>query len=147
MGSSIAPAERSAWIYLVLAVVGYPVYLLLLYQGSPGVPLAEKAFVWPMIWTVAGSVVLSMVLHAVFRVYTDRDADRPDERDTAIARMGERVGSSFLIIGALGGLVLAMLDVDTFWIANAIFLGFFLSSVVSSVARVICYRGEFDLRW
>lgn len=147
MGSSIAPAERSAWISLVLAVVGYPVYLLLLHQGSPGLPLPEKAFAWPMIWTIIGSVVLSMVLHAIFRVYTDREAAKPDERDTAIARMGERVGSSFLVIGALGALVLAMLDAEAFWIANAIFLGFFLSAIVSGVARVICYRGDFDLRW
>ena len=33
-------------------------------------------------------------------------------RDKEIDRLGERVGSSFVVIGALGALVLAMVDAD-----------------------------------
>ena len=52
-------------------------------------------------------------------------------RDKEIDRLGERVGSSFVVIGGLGALVLAMLDVDCFWIANAMYLAFVLSARVS----------------
>jgi MFS family permease len=146
MASSTAPEERSAWIGLALALVGYPVYLVLLFAG-PEAPLVERPFAWPMIWTIAGSVVAAIVLNAVFRVFTDPESPKPDERDIAIARLGERVGSAFVVAGALGALALAMLEQDAFWIANAIFLGFFLSAIVGGAARVICYRGEFDPRW
>ncbi|WP_261164247.1 hypothetical protein [Microbacterium sp. Marseille-Q6965] len=146
MVTSMAPEERRAWIGLVLALVGYPVYLLLLFTG-PDVPLTERPFALPMVWTIGGSVIAAMVLHAVFRVYTDTGSPEPDERDVAIARLGERVGSAFIVAGALMALVLAMLDQDAFWIANGIFLGFFLSAVVGGIARVVCYRGEFDPRW
>ena len=35
---------------------------------------------------------------------------------------------------------LAMLEVAYFWIANAVYLAFFLSAVLGSVARIVAYR-------
>lgn len=147
MFDSAPPEERSAWIQLVLAVVGYPVYLVLLFADGVGRPLAERAFVWPMIWVVGVSIAVSMILHAVFRVYTDRDAEKPDERDLLITRWGERIGHAFVVLGAVVALVLVMLDAASFWIANAIFVGFFLSAALSSLARLFAYRKGFDPRW
>jgi len=41
---------------------------------------------------------------------------------------------------ALAGLALAMLEVEHFWIANAILAGLVLSEVVSGVTKVVLYR-------
>ena len=38
---------------------------------------------------------------------------------------------------------LAMLRVDTFWIANAIYLCFVLSALLGSIAKIGFYRGSF----
>jgi len=144
---SSPPEERSAWIMLVLAIVGYPVYLILLLTGATGAALPEADFAWPMIWTVAGSVAASVVLHALFRVYTDRDGNTRDERDRLIGRWADRAAYAFVVAGALAGLVLAMLRAEPFWIANAIFLGFFLSAALGSVAKIVAYRRGLPSRW
>ena len=37
--------------------------------------------------------------------------------------------------------VLALVEADHFWIANALFLGFFASSVLEGVTKIASYRG------
>ncbi|HWK20232.1 MAG TPA: hypothetical protein VNR37_05630 [Microbacteriaceae bacterium] len=147
MAFQSAPEERSAWIMLALAVLGYPAYLILLFAGADGRPLPEIPFAWPMIWTIVGSIAASIVLHAVFRVFTDLDSNKRDERDRQISRFSDRTGQAFVVIGALAGLALAMLEQPAFWIANAIFLGFFLSAALSSIAKGIAYRTGFNDAW
>jgi len=134
------PEERSAWIMLLLALVGYPVYLGLLFAGAGDRPLAEIPFAWPMIWTTVGSIGASIVLHALARVYTDKESNRRDERDLRINRWSAHVGLGFVVAGALAGLGLAMLGAAQFWIANAIFLGFFLSSALGAIVKIVAYR-------
>ncbi len=45
-----------------------------------------------------------------------------------------------LVAGAGGALILAMFEQDHFWIANALYVGFFVSSITSSIARLVSYR-------
>jgi hypothetical protein len=44
------------------------------------------------------------------------------------------------VIGGVAGLALAMGSADRFWIANAIYLGFTLSALVESAAKIVAYR-------
>ena len=74
-----------------------------------------------------------------------RDADRTDQRDKEIYRFGEYVGRWFVVIGAVAALVLAMAEVDHFWIANALYLAFVLSALLSSAAKLVTYRRGFQL--
>ncbi|GAA4283712.1 hypothetical protein GCM10022261_12430 [Brevibacterium daeguense] len=154
---SLAPEERSAWIMLVLAVIGYPIYLALLFTGPSGTAergstaagpeLTDLSFAGPMLWTIGGSVVVSVILHAASGVFTDGEAGGRDERDRQIGRWAELIGQSFVVTGALSGLVLAMLRADVFWIANAIYLCFFLSAILGSIAKIIAYRTGFSATW
>jgi hypothetical protein len=56
------------------------------------------------------------------------------------------MGQAFVVIGALGALVLALFDVDGFWIANVIYLCFVLSAILSSIAKIVAYRSGMP-RW
>lgn len=135
----MASEEKSVWIYLVVAIAGYATYLGLVL--SQDVPLPEADYVAPMLWTIGGAIVGSMVLHALFRVYTGPEKTQKDERDRQIARYGEYGGQAFLVAGALAALVLAILEVDHFWIGNAIYLAFVLSAVLGSIIKITAYRG------
>ena len=73
-------------------------------------------------------------------VVSPSETHRPDVRDKQIDRAGEQVGNSLVVIASLGALVLAMLQVHWFWIANAIYLGFVLSAVLASLAKLAMYR-------
>jgi hypothetical protein len=133
--------EKGTWVYLVIAVTGYTVYLsLVLPEFLGGTSVDEIDYVTAMIWTIGGAIVASIVLRILVEIVWPSGNTRGDVRDKEIDRLGERVGSAFLVIGALGALVLAMLEGGYFWIANVIYLCFVLSAILSSVTKVIVYR-------
>lgn len=136
--------ERNAWAGLVVTLVAMTVYVVVVLQEAAGGPLTEVVW-WPiMLWTIGGSIVVTIVLSILWGLAAGmRDPDgvgRSDQRDRDIARMGARVGQSFLVIAGLAVIVLCAVEADWFWIANTMFLGFALSAFVGGVASVIAYR-------
>jgi len=93
-----------------------------------------------MLWTIGGAIVVTIVLRILVEIVFPSESTRGDVRDKEIDRLGTRVGSSFVVIGALGALVLAMLEADWFWIANVIYLCFVLSALLESITRLVAYR-------
>ena len=91
------------------------------------VPIEDVDYVAPdalehrlaIVASIVGTIVVSIVW---------RDGGKKDQRDKEIDRIGEYTGQSFLVIGGLAGLILAMLEADWFWIANTLYLGFILSA-------------------
>ena len=132
--------EKSAWIYGVIAVVGYGVYLALLLTAAAA-DLTVVDYVPLMLGTVGGTIVAAIALNIAAGIASPRTATLVDERDRRIGRLGDVVGNSFVVIGAVGALVLAFVEADYFWIANTIYLGFVLSALLSAIARVVSYRG------
>jgi hypothetical protein len=119
----------------VLAIVTYSIYLVVV-LGLPG-PIDDRPYIAPLLWTIGGSIVASIVLHIFIGMFSPRTKD---QRDREIARQGDLGGQSFLVIGALGAMVLAMAEFDTFWIANALYLGFVLSAILGSIIKIGLYR-------
>ncbi|MFD9301985.1 hypothetical protein ACFWCB_04650 [Streptomyces sp. NPDC060048] len=137
--------EKRAWIMGVVAVAGYAVYLaLVLGRAGDGVPLVEVPYVAPLLWTVGGAVVAAVLLNIAAAAASPGEADVKDQRDKEIGRLGEHAGQSFLVIGAVAALILAMAGADRFWISNAIYLGFVLSAVLGSVVKLAAYRWGFQ---
>ncbi|TDK24234.1 hypothetical protein E2F48_14165 [Arthrobacter crusticola] len=134
--------EKNAWILGVIAVLGYAVYLGLLLSSDAGA-LTERPYAPIMLWTIGSGILAGIVINILVGIIAGmfrRDARRVDQRDRQIARFGDQVGQSFVVLGAVSALVLAMLKADSFWIANVIYLGFVLSAVLGSVSKVLGYR-------
>jgi len=134
--------ERTAWIMLAVAPVGYAVYLYLVLRAVGPDGLAAVDYRPALLWTVGGAIVVSIVLNIVSRMFDGGRAVK-DQRDRDISRLGEYIGQSFVVIGGVAGLILAMLRLDPFWIANAIYLCFVLSALLGSIAKIGFYRGSF----
>ena len=133
--------EKGTWLYLVVAIAGYTVYLsLVLPQLLGGVPVEDVDYVPIMLWTIGGAIVVTIVLRILVEIVFPSESTKGDVRDKEIDRLGTRVGSTFIVIGALGALVLAMLEADWFWIANVIYLCFVLSALLESITRLVAYR-------
>lgn len=133
--------EKGTWSFLVIAVLGYGVYLfLVLPQVLAGTPADAIDWVTPMLWTIGGAIVTGIIGRILVEIVSPSESTKGDIRDREIDRLGERVGNSFVIIGGVGALILAMFDVDTFWIANALYLGFVMAAVLSGITKVIAYR-------
>lgn len=96
-----------------------------------------------MLWTIGGGILAGIAINILVGIVSGmfrRDAERVDQRDRQIARSGDQVGQSFVILGAVSALVLALHEADSFWIANVIYVGFVLSAILGSATKVLGYR-------
>ncbi|WP_371494169.1 hypothetical protein OG871_03590 [Kitasatospora sp. NBC_00374] len=139
----MAVEEKRAWIMLVVAIAAYSSYLASVLGRSGDLPLAETPYVAALVWSVVAAIVVSIVLNILVAVLSPEEANTKDQRDREIHRSGEYIGQSFLAIGSVTALLLALADADQFWIANAIYLGFTLSAILGSVAKIGAYRVGF----
>jgi uncharacterized membrane protein len=138
--------EKSNWVVLVVGVPTLLVYLVVVVPQLLGQPIAEVAWVEPMIATIVVFVVANILGNVVAAASNPREADRDDERDREINRFGERVGNWLIVAGSIAALVLAMARADHFWIANAIFLGGLAGALLSAATKIAAYHGPFQ-RW
>jgi len=138
--------EKNTWLFGFIAVAGYVTYLIVLFTQAGGRPIEQTEYVVPMLATIGGAIVVGILGGIVIVIATRADRDnggKPDVRDKEIEQAGERVGNSIVVIGALGALVLAWLEVDHFWIANEIYLAFVLSALLGTMTRLGLYRRGF----
>ena len=134
--------EKQAWAMLVISVAGLGVYLTLVLAARDGQPLDEVRYQPLMLGTIGAAIVAGIITAIVFAIQANLagETDDADERDKAIDRFGTNVSQTFLVIGGLAGLLMAMAERDWFWIANTIYLGFTLSGILEGVAKVTAYR-------
>ena len=138
--------EKRAWIRLVVAVLGYSAYLAVVLGRADGRSLPEVPYAGALLWTVGGAVAASIVAEALLAIVIPGASRAKDERDREIGRLGESVGQSFVVIGAVAAMLMAMAEWDRFWIANVIYLCFVLSAILGGITKVIVYRRSFP-KW
>jgi len=134
--------EKRAWILGIASIASYAVYLVVVLGRAGGRPLAEVPYVAALLWTVGASIVATIAA-SILAAMVSKDSGK-DQRDREIGRFGEYVGHSFVVIGAVAALLLAMVRAPHFWIANAVYLAFTLSAILGSVARIFAYRRGFQ---
>ncbi|WP_199515327.1 hypothetical protein [Nucisporomicrobium flavum] len=135
----MAYVEKRAWIRLVVAVLGYTAYVIVIAGRLGGRAPADVPYRDALLWTVGLAIVASIVAEIAMGSVpgTSRDTD---ERDREIGRLGEHVGQSFVVIGAVAAMLMAMGEWDRFWIANVVYLCFVLSAILGGIAKVVVYR-------
>lgn len=136
----MAVEEKRAWALAVSAVVGYVVYVLLVLNRMDGRSLAETPYVGALLWTIGLGIVIGIASGIWFGIAARHDGLQVDERDREIGRFGDHVGQSFVVIGGISAMALAMFEVAHFWIANVLYLCFVLSALFGSMAKIAAYR-------
>ena len=132
--------QKGVWIELAVTVSVYVFYAFAVLGEVRRSSWAQADYVPLMLWTIAASIAATVIVRTVVAAISPKDAGKRDIRDRQIYRFGEYAGRWAVIAGALGGLVLATLRVEPFWIANEIYLAFFISAVVAGIAKLIGYR-------
>lgn len=136
--------EKNVWIFAAVTLVTFAIYLAVILWRAQGIPLTEVRWVGPMLWTIGGGIAASILGCVAVAVAAPGDCGKKDERDREIHRFGEYVGQCFLAIGGVSALVLAMLEADHFWIANAVYVCFVLSALLGSATKLFAYRCGFQ---
>ena len=132
--------EKRAWIMLVVSAAAYAAYAAVILSRAGGHPLAGVPYAAALLWTVGAATAASVAAETALGIVNRGDSRLKDERDRRIGTLGDQVGSSFVVIGAVAAMLMAMAGWDRFWIANVIYLCFFLSAILGSVTKVIAYR-------
>lgn len=135
--------EKRAWIRLVVAVLGYSAYVALIVSRAGGRPLPDVSYASALLWTVGAAILASIVAETGMAVVNPGASRVKDVRDREIGRLGDHVGQSFVVIGAVAAMLMAVADWDRFWIANTIYLCFVLSAILGGITKVIAYRRSF----
>jgi hypothetical protein len=146
--------ERTVWASVVTVIVSSGAYVALMVSRLLSRPIAEISWVGPMLWTMGLAVAGTVLLTIVFTIASEANrrggcspADSgevtSDVRDQEIGRLGWRASMRVISVGFGGALVLAMLDADTFWIGNLIFLFGTVGAVVEAITKIGLYRGGF----
>ncbi len=134
--------EKAVWVQGIVAVLGYAVYVVIILSRADGGPLVDVPYVDVLLWTIGAAIVAAIIASIIVGIFSGGGHGKnvKDQRDRQIYRYGEATGSSFVVIGALGALILAMLEVDWFWIANLLYLCFVLSAILGWLAKAGAYR-------
>jgi hypothetical protein len=130
--------ERRSWTFLVTSVVAYAGYLWFVLGNTDG-SLTSAAYQKPLLVSVGAAIAVNILAEVVLARVRPIDT-RSDVRDKEIRQIGDFTGSAFVVIGAVGGLLLALAEREYFWIANAIYLGFVLSAILGSFTKIMLYR-------
>jgi hypothetical protein len=143
---SMTKDELRTWAFLGVTVVAYAIYVVvvLLRANADDVSLPEVSYVAPMLWSIGGAIIAAIVLEVIGVIVVPSARAEGDERDREINRFGEYTGQSLVVIGGIVALALTLAEVDYFWIANALYLAFVLSGIVSCLAKLAAYRKGFQ---
>lgn len=135
--------EKRAWIMLVVSVCAYAVYAVIILGRTGGASLTEVPYAATLLWSVSAAIVISIVLNIIVSIASGGPAKK-DQRDREIGRLGDYIGQSFVVIGGVAALLMALAELPYFWIANAVYLAFVLSAVLGSIAKIFAYRKGFQ---
>jgi len=161
--------ERTVWAYLASVVITSGIYLTLMVTRLLSGHVGEISWVGPLLWTIGASVLGTVVLiviltigstiagtiartirHAITseRLGHPHQAPTPvveidtisDARDKEIDQIADHALVGVLGAGFVGALVLAMLDLDTFWIGNLLFVVGTVGAIVETITKIRLYR-------
>lgn len=136
--------EKRAWIMLVVAAVAYSAYAVTILTRAGDQPLSHVPYAALLLWTVGAAIAANIAVEALLAVVNPRASRLKDDRDREIGRLGDHTGQSFVVIGGVTAMLMAMAGWDGFWIANVIYLCFVLSAVLGSVTKIFAYRRTFQ---
>lgn len=132
--------EKGVWAGGVITLLAYAAYVVVILGRAQEVPLVDVAYVWPLVLTVGAAIVANIAVVIVISIASPREAGLKDERDREINRRGEYIGQSMVVVGAVAALLLAMFEVEYFWIANAVYFCLVASALLGATAKIVAYR-------
>ena len=135
--------EKSTWLYGLITAIVPTVYFVTMLGRIRGTPVADVDYVGPMVTAIVIAIVVNIVGTIAVAIASPKDADKSDERDKSINRFGDYWAYYVLSAGVAGALILTFLELDYFWIANAIYLAFVLASITSVTLKLFAYRRGF----
>ncbi len=135
--------EKGQWVYLAATSIGYAAYVVLILGRAGTTPLSEVDYQPILLWTIGVAIAASIIGRIAIEIVGPSESYTEDVRDRDIGRFGEYRAGLVLGVGMVVPFILAMVEADHFWIANAMYLAFTVGAIVGAVTRLVAYRRGF----
>jgi hypothetical protein len=135
--------EKGQWVYLAVTSVAYAAYVVIVLGRAGGTPLTEVDYQPILLWTIGAAIAASIIGRIAIEIIWRSDSLSEDVRDRDIGRLGEYRAGLVLAIGMVVPFILALIEADWFWIANAMYLAFVIQAIVGAVIKLVAYRRGF----
>ncbi len=132
--------EKSAIATLGALLLVYGAYFAIVGRWLAAGPVGEIAYQPLMLAAVAVLVIFAVVSQVLIAIVNPKEASAYDERDRLIDLRSERVGGYVLAVGVFFGLVLAMGEIEHFYIAQTLLLALVLAQISDESTKVFLYR-------
>lgn len=133
--------DKSTMTTTLLLVVEYSVYSAVVFGSVAGSPDREVALAELVVGATVVFAVLAAVSHVVLALVFRGQARTPeDERHRVLSLRSQRWGNHVLAVGVFTGIVLAVLQVEAFWIAQALIAAWVLSEISAGVVKLVLLR-------
>lgn len=132
--------EKSTLTMTAILVLVFGWYFTLVLGPIASSPAREVAYTGLMVAVVVLLVILAAVSHAVLAIAFRPQANANDERDRLITLRSGEIAGYILAVGVCAGIGLAMMQSDTFWIAQALIGALVLAEVTEGVIKLVLYR-------
>lgn len=139
----LAHEEKRAWIMLLVSVAVYAAYVFVVLGLPRPLGLAAVDYGSKLLVAVGISIGAEIFLDMMIGMLQPNNTHKPDLRDREISRASDSLGHWFLVAAGIAVLFMALREVDHFWIANTVYLGFTLLAVVGVLAKIHYYRRGF----
>jgi hypothetical protein len=132
--------EKGKWVYLAVILGTYAAYLAVILGRAGSIPLAEVGYVPVMLGSIGIAIALSIVSRIAVEIAKPSESYQLDARDKDINRFGEYVGGIALAVAMVVPFALVLAGREYFWIANALYAAFVLSTLLSTSVKLSAYR-------
>lgn len=143
--------ERASWVALVLTPITVIWYFVVVLPQLSHTPASDIGWQVPMLWsfgvnffgTIIATILMTIAAGIVAEIRKQVFDTGSDMRDKEIDRAGGRVALAISTFGLLVVLILAMIELDVFWIGNAAFFVGAVGATAGAIVQVRAYRGYF----
>jgi hypothetical protein len=134
--------EKSTMAMTGIVALVFGWYFALVLGGVASSPARDIAYTGLMVPVVILLVILATAAHILIALLAPVEAKARDERDRLIGLRGQRIARYVLAIGTVAGLMLAMFEVETFWIAQTLLGALVLAELTEGMAKLVLYRRD-----
>lgn len=135
--------EKGTWLYLVIITALPIVYFATIVGQVTSMPVVEIDYQGPLLAAIGAAIGLGIVGMIAIAISSPAEADKSDQRDKDINRLGEYVGGVILGFGMIVPFGLAMLEAPYFWIANVMYVVFVVAGICGAATKLVLYRRGF----
>jgi hypothetical protein len=132
--------EKSALTMTAILIVVFGGYFAIVLGVIADSPDRDLAYTGLMVGVAIILTILASVSHVLLALVFRSQANTYDERDRLVGLRSERIAGYVLALGVCAGIGLAMAQVDTFWIAQALIGALVAAEVLDGIVKLVLYR-------